>query len=228
MSGLIKICGISREDHAEAVAASGADFIGFMFVPESRRRAEPWKARVCAEHAKAVNPHIRAVGVFLGASIQTIGEVREEAGLDLVQIHDLPGAEWLSELAMPAWITARAEPGIQIETIDERFRNGSASGYVEALLFDAYHPTQAGGTGLTADWGAARQLAARHPLILAGGLSPKNVDEAINTVRPRGVDVSSGVERDGAKDPALIAEFVQRARAAFEAYSISRGTSSQV
>ncbi len=228
MSGLIKICGISREDHAEAVAASGADFIGFMFVAESRRRVEPWKARVCAEHAKAVNPHIRAVGVFLGAPIQMIREIREEAGLDLVQIHDLPNAAWLSELAMATWITARAEPGMQVETIDERFQRGSASGYVEALLFDAYHPIQAGGTGLTADWSAARQLAARHPLILAGGLNPENVNDAINTVRPRGVDVSSGVERDGVKDPELIAEFVRRARAAFASYSISSGTSSQV
>jgi phosphoribosylanthranilate isomerase len=215
MSGLVKICGISREEHAEVVAASGADFIGFMFVEESRRRVEPWTARILIERAKAVNPLIRAVGVFLDASIEEIRAVHDEAGFDLVQYHGVATAEWLEDLSMPTWWTARVTPTITIESIDAAFASASKSGHVEALFIDAYHPTKAGGTGLLADWSAASELAARHPLILAGGLTPENIGNAIAQVRPRGVDVSSGVESDGIKDPDLIAAFVKNARAAF-------------
>jgi phosphoribosylanthranilate isomerase len=215
MSGLVKICGISREDHAEAVAESGADFIGFMFVTESRRRVEPWTARMLTERAKAINPEIRAVGVFLDASIERIRAVHDDAGFDLVQFHGNASAEWLEELSMPVWLTARVAPETSIATIESSFLEASRSGHVEALMLDAYHPTQAGGTGTLADWGAATEIAKRHPLILAGGLSPENVADAIAQVRPRGVDVSSGVECDGMKDSELIAAFVKSARVAF-------------
>lgn len=214
MSGFVKICGISREEHAEAVAASGADFIGLMFA-ESRRRVEPWTARICIERAKAINPAIRAVGVFVDASIERIRAIHDDAGFDLVQFHGTPTAEWLDELSLPAWVTARVGPTNSVEAIGASFIAASRSGHVEALFVDAYHPTLAGGTGTLADWGAATTLATRHPLILAGGLSPENVVEAITQVKPRGVDVSSGVERDGMKDSELIASFIRNARAAF-------------
>jgi phosphoribosylanthranilate isomerase len=94
------------------------------------------------------------------------------------------------------------------------------------VLFDAYHPTLAGGTGERADWGIAEAFARDLPVMLAGGLNPDNVAEAIATVRPTGVDVSSGVERNGTKDPVLMRAFITRARAAF-AQSTSSGTSSQ-
>ncbi|CAN5414413.1 phosphoribosylanthranilate isomerase [soil metagenome] len=215
MSGLIKICGISREEHAEAVAESGADFIGFMFVAESRRRVDPWTARILIERAKAINPAIRGVGVFLDASIGTIRAVHDDAGFDLVQFHGIATAEWLDELSMPAWVTARVDPTHSVDDIEASFIAASVSGHVEAIMLDAYHPAQAGGTGMLADWGAATEIASRHPLILAGGLSPANVANAIAQVRPRGVAVSSSVERDGIKDPDLIAAFVKNARAAF-------------
>jgi phosphoribosylanthranilate isomerase len=226
MSGLIKICGISQEAHAEAVAASGADFIGFVFA-ESRRRVESWTARICIERAKAIKPDIRAVGLFVKATIADVHAVRDEAGFDLVQLHGSPARDWLEELAIPAWFAARAEPGIATSDIEKRFVDVSESGYVEALFFDAYHPTLAGGTGLLADWSVAADLAARHPLVLAGGLTPDNVGDAIAQVRPRIVDVSSGVERDSVKDPERIAAFVRNAREAFD-HSMSSGTSSQV
>ena len=216
MSGQIKICGISQEAHAEAVAESGADFIGFVFA-ESRRRIEPWTARICIERAKAINPGIRAVGLFVKATIEDIHAIRDEAGFDLAQIHGLPSAEWLEQLAIPVWVTARVEPGSPVKPIEAGFIDASESGYVEALLLDTYHPTLAGGTGMLGDWDAARDFANRHPVILAGGLSPDNVGKAIVQVRPHGVDVSTGVESDGIKDPALIAAFVRNARGAFAA-----------
>lgn len=215
MSGLVKICGISQEEHAEAVAASGADFIGLMFAAESRRRVEPWTARILIERAKAVNPAIRAVGVFVDASIERIRAVHDDAGFDLVQNHGAVTSEWLNELSMPVWVTVRVGPSNSIGAIDSSFVAASKSGHAEALFIDAYHPTKAGGTGMLADWSAATELASRHPLILAGGLTPENIGDAIAQVRPRGVDVSSGVERDGVKDPELIEAFVKNARAAF-------------
>lgn len=218
MSGLVKICGIMREEHAEAVAAAGADFIGLNFVAESRRRVDPWTARILIERAKAVNPEIRAVGLFVKAAIEEIHAVRDEAGFDLAQIHGLPSAEWLEALSIPTWVVARIEPTTVIVDLEADFVAASESGHVEALMLDAYHPRLAGGTGLLADWSAAKELAARHPLILAGGLTPANVGDAISQVRPRGVDVSSGVERDGTKDPDLIAAFVRNAREAFAAH----------
>lgn len=217
MSGLVKICGISQEAHAEAVAESGADFIGLNFFPESRRYVTPWTARVCVERAKALNPGIRAVGLFVSATIDDIRAVHDEAGFDLVQIHGLPPAEWLEELSIPAWVTARVEPSTTSAEIEMKFLAASQSGHVEALLLDGYHPTLAGGTGLLADWDVAKDFATRHPVILAGGLTPANVGDAIARVQPRGVDVSSGVERDGIKDPELIAAFVRNAREAFAA-----------
>jgi phosphoribosylanthranilate isomerase len=229
MSGMIKICGISQEAHAEAVAESGADFIGFVFA-ESRRRIEPWTARICIERAKAINPDIRAVGLFVKATVADIHAARDEAGFDLVQLHGSPAKQWLEDLAIPAWYAARAEPGVSTFDIEKRFATISESGYVEALFFDAYHPTLAGGTGLLADWRVAAELASRHPLVLAGGLTPGNVGDAIAQVRPRIVDVSSGVERDGVKDSERIAAFVRSAREAFSTldHSISSGTSSHV
>ena len=99
---------------------------------------------------------------------------------------------------------------------------------VEMILLDAYHPRLAGGTGKLSDWTLAADLARKVPLMLAGGLKPGNVADAIGAVRPAAVDVSSGVETDGVKNPELIRAFLANARAAFAAngYSISSGTSS--
>jgi phosphoribosylanthranilate isomerase len=90
-----------------------------------------------------------------------------------------------------------------------------------AALIDGYHPTAKGGTGIRADWRIAADVSSHQPFLLAGGLDPENVGEAIATVRPLGVDVSGGVERDGVKDPTLIAEFVHRARAAFAEHRVA-------
>jgi phosphoribosylanthranilate isomerase len=136
----------------------------------------------------------------------------------LLQIHqgDQP-IDWAA-FTRPVIPVIRPKPGVSIETLERpigMIRRSGAS--VPAIMVDAWHPTLAGGTGEQSDWEAAARLALHQPLILAGGLKPETVAEAIATVRPFGVDVSSGVETGKVKDPAKITAFVQNAIAAFQA-----------
>lgn len=224
MTGLIKICGIREHEHAEAAAAAGADFIGFVFA-ESRRRVTPAEACQLIATARTTNPAIRAVGLFVNASSDEIRRVRDTAGFDLVQLHGERTTERLSELGVPAIVSLRVEPEADPLQL-HRFAEDVAR-YAELIMIDGYHPTLAGGTGLRADWNVAGRLALNVPVLLAGGLDPECVSEAIRTVQPAGVDVSGGVERNGIKDAELIRSFIANARAAF-AQSISSGTSSQL
>jgi phosphoribosylanthranilate isomerase len=227
VSGLVKICGVMRPEHAEAAASAGADLIGFNFA-ESRRRVTPETARVAIERARAINPAVRSVGLFVDASPEEITRVAAESGVNLVQLHGMPAAETVEKLDTPALIVVRAEPDRSSENLTEYITAMTSLELVEMILLDAYHPTLAGGTGMLADWKFAAKLARRTPMMLAGGLNPGNVADAISTVRPAAVDVSSGVETDGVKDPDLIQEFIAIARSAFAAsgYSMSSGTSS--
>jgi len=227
MSGIIKICGVMQVAHVEAAAAAGADLIGFNFA-ESRRRVSPEFARDAVGRAKAINPAVRAVGLFVDASPETISQVYEESGVDLVQLHGMPSVETVERLGLPALVAVRVNPDRSSEALSEYIASMATTDLVEMILLDAYHPTLAGGTGLLADWERAADLARRARLMLAGGLNPGNVASAIKAVRPAAVDVSSGVETDGVKNPELISAFVTNARVAFAAngYSTSSGTSS--
>ena len=228
MTARVKICGLSRPEHARVAAEAGADLIGLVFA-ESRRRVTPDAARVVIDATKAFNPRIRAVGLFVDADAATIARVYGESGIDLVQLHGMPTPDVIEAIGLPVLIAVRHRPGDDRERLFDYIDSVLGLPVVEMILLDAYHPTLAGGTGTLADWSLAADLARRAPLILAGGLNPENVGEAIESVRPAAVDVSSGVELDGAKDADLIRRFLQRAHAAFAAngaYSISSGTSS--
>jgi phosphoribosylanthranilate isomerase len=227
MSGLVKICGLTNLEHAEAAARAGADLIGLVFA-DSRRRVTPATARSLIERARSINPSIRAVGLFVDASQEMILDVHDESGIDLVQLHGMPPAESVERLGIPALLVVRDAPGRRGEELTRYIATVAQIAPVEMIMLDAYHPTLAGGTGTLSDWKLAAELARRVPLMLAGGLKPGNVEAAISTVRPAAVDVSSGVERMGTKDPALIRDFITNARSAFEAngYSTSSGTSS--
>ena len=225
MSGLVKICGIRRVDHAVATAEAGADLIGFNFAA-SKRYVEPDIAREAIDAVRAINPAIRTVGLFLYATRDEIRRVHEVAGFDLVQLHGDLSIDEIAGIGLPAIVPVRVQPNEDIERLHAFVSQAAASDSVEFVMIDGYHPELAGGTGLRADWGVARVLAETVSLMLAGGLNPENVADAIASVRPEVVDVSSGVERDGVKDPDLIRAFIRNARSAF-AQSISSGTSSQ-
>lgn len=198
----VKICGLTRAEEAVSAAEAGADAVGFVFAP-SPRRVTPAEAR---EIGKRLPRAVARVGVFLSPRPDEVERVMAEAGLDLAQIHGFfPPEGWfrLGGRAIRAVSVGRDEPVKELTYGSPRF-----------LLLDAYHPRLAGGAGRVFPWALARAFQALGPpILLAGGLTPANVRDALQAVRPAGVDVSSGVESaPGRKDPALVKAFVAAVR----------------
>ncbi|MGQ9548732.1 MAG: phosphoribosylanthranilate isomerase [Roseiflexus sp.] len=207
----VKICGVRTRDHALTAVDAGADMIGLIFAP-SRRRIDPDNAAGIAEAVRTATGNRRSVsliGVFVNDDVTHIRAIAELCGLDGIQ---LSGDEPV------AYATALA-PLLVIKAI--RFDNSTRESdwLIEdrahvRLLVDAHVSGSYGGAGVIADWDRAADLARRRPLLLAGGLTPANVADAIRRVRPWGVDVSSGVESNGVKDHQKIRAFVAAARSA--------------
>jgi phosphoribosylanthranilate isomerase len=211
---MVKICGLREPEHAAAAAAAGADLIGFIFAPSHRQVTAEQAAR-CVAAARAGDHRPLAVGVFVDAAATEIATTVETAGLDAVQVHGDEPDESVGRLGVPVIRAIRPRPGAAAATVEQELERWAARpDPPAAFLVDGYSDAGAGGMGVRADWALARRLAARWPILLAGGLDPSNVGEAIAMAAPRGVDVSSGVERDGRKDPALIAAFVAATRSA--------------
>ncbi len=188
---LVKICGITRLDDAEAAVEAGAGALGFVFWPASSRFIDPYRARTIVSR---LPPFVTAVGVFVNQPVEYVSGVASLVRLGAVQLH---GEETVAYAArVPAAIIKAIAVG------GEGTDNAADLWPVQTmLLLDGYDPVKRGGTGRTIDWPVAAQVAARRRVILAGGLTPENVGEAIASVRPFGVDVSSGVERaPGLKD----------------------------
>jgi phosphoribosylanthranilate isomerase len=213
----IKICGLTRVEDVREAAAAGADAIGINFYAGSRRFVEPRNA----QHLVAAAPRkMTKVGVFVNADVETVCGIYDALGLDLIQLHGDEPPEFLAELGN--------RPIIRAFRVDDRGLAPVAAYLAEcvrlnsrprAVLLDAYHPNQFGGTGQPADWptiAAQRHLINEYPLVLAGGLTPQNVATAIKTVQPTAVDTASGVEsQPGHKDPDQMQQFVSAARTAF-------------
>lgn len=206
----VKICGVKTLDEALAAIDAGADMLGFNFYPPSPRYVKP---SCCAEVITALDNRrlsVTTAGVFVNASAEDITAIMDGCGLDLAQ---LSGDE------PPALVEAlgeRAFKAIRPQTIDkaraalDRYPRRDAP---PALLIDTAHRSAYGGTGQTGDWDIARALGQAAPVLLAGGLRPENVTDALRQARPWGVDVASGVESaPGRKDPARIAVFVRAVR----------------
>jgi phosphoribosylanthranilate isomerase len=197
---LIKICGITRADDALAAVAGGAGAVGFVFWPGSPRFIDPFRAR---KIAAALPPFITAVGVFVNQPLEYIKGVTSLVRLGAVQLHGDETPQFASA------ITGPVVKAIALDAADEA--QIAAWPTSTTLLLDVHDPVKRGGTGRTIDWTAAADVAARRRVLLAGGLTPDNVADAVARVRPFGIDVSSGVERaPGIKDH-------QRLRALFEA-----------
>lgn len=200
----IKVCGITRIDDGRIAAEAGADMLGFIFFPPSSRYLSPADAR---EVILGLPPEIDKVGVFVNEPVAKIAEIAEHCGLDRVQLHGEEPLDHLHALRRFAPIKGigLAEPADVQRLL--RFRGFT-------WLVDTPCPNY-GGSGVLGNWELACQAAEQGPTILAGGLTPENIADAIHTVSPWGVDVSSGVEvAKGIKDHALIREFVATARAA--------------
>jgi phosphoribosylanthranilate isomerase len=206
----VKICGITTLDDALAALDAGADLLGFNFYPKSPRVIGPEACAAITAELRRRNCAASLVGVFVNASQNQVAETLRTCGLDLAQLSGDEPPEWVRALGSQAFKALRpvnaAELALALAALPHRPQP-------PALLLDANRPGAYGGTGQTADWSLASDLALQVPLLLAGGLTPENVARAIRQVRPWGVDVASGVETaPGRKDPAKMAAFVQAAR----------------
>ncbi|HEX9779559.1 MAG TPA: phosphoribosylanthranilate isomerase [Geopsychrobacteraceae bacterium] len=197
----VKICGITNPDDALQAAACGADAIGLVFFAKSPRCVSPERAR---EIIARLPPLVTTVGLFVNEDPRTIRAVAARCRLDRVQLH---GDESPADCLLPPLRVLKA---LRVRDAESLAR---ADDYPADLLLDAWSDQVYGGSGRQFDWQLARALAARRPIILAGGLRPDNVAEAVAAVNPYAVDVSSGVERSpGRKDHEKVAEFIRRAR----------------
>jgi phosphoribosylanthranilate isomerase len=201
---LVKICGITRLADARHAVACGVDALGFVFWPKSPRYIAPDRA---VEIVALLPASVTAVGVFVNESVDGIRTIVERTGIGAVQLHGDETPEYASALGWPVW---------RAFTLERAEAMSTAWPPETTVLVDAADPVRRGGTGVTVDWGRAAGIARMHRIVLAGGLTPENVAEAIETVRPYGVDVSSGVEDSpGVKNVDKIERFLTGARSAF-------------
>jgi phosphoribosylanthranilate isomerase len=212
----IKICGIGDENHALAAVEAGADFIGLVFAP-SKRQVTPIKACEIASAVKKSSDVTKVVGVFVNAPASQVNEIADFCALDWVQLSGDESWEYCREIVEPVIKAIRIGQQSPEEVCAE------LSAGVKLLpaqrfitLLDSQVEGKYGGTGESFNWNLAQQVAKWFPIIIAGGLDPKNVARLIETVRPWGVDVSSGVETGGVKDIAKIRRFVEEVRKADE------------
>ena len=203
MSLLVKICGITRPEDAEQAVAAGADLIGLNFWRGSKRFVQDKQAR---EIIAAIPPGVLKVGVFVNAHPLVVSETLADLKLDLVQLHG-------DEIAA-TWTWLRPEQTIRVVRVRDQASLKETLGWQARLfLYDAYAEGY-GGSGKRAPWDVVA-AGARRPFLIAGGLNPSNVAEAIRATRPDGVDVSSGVESaPGIKDMRKVRAFIKHARAA--------------
>jgi len=198
---IVKICGIKTLKDALAAIDSGADYLGFNFYPKSVRFIEKSACAEITSVLKREHPQVKLVGVFVNSSVDEVKDILQTCHLDLAQLHGDETPEIFAQLAPHAFRAFRGIPE-------------SNAGYERSvapfMLIDAAVKGVYGGSGVTADWAAAAKLARQYPLLLAGGLTPENVADAVRQVQPWGVDVASGVESaPGEKDAVKMSEFVR-------------------
>ncbi|WP_044874986.1 phosphoribosylanthranilate isomerase [Pseudomonas sp. LFM046] len=199
----IKICGITRIEDALAAVAAGADAIGLVFYAKSPRAVTPAQAKAIVA---ALPPFVTSVGLFVDMPRDELKQVLSEVPLDLLQFHGDEGPEDCAGHGRPYIKALRVKPGDDVAAAISRYPDAAG------ILLDTYVPGTPGGTGEAFDWSLVPRNAAK-PLVLAGGLTPENVGEAVRQVRPYAVDVSGGVEASkGIKDAEKIQSFIRRAR----------------
>ena len=207
----LKIDGLRDADNALIAARSGADFLGFVFVPGVRRQLSVDRARAIIDEFRSryEGTPPRVVGLFADQPTEDVNRTIEVCGLDLAQLCGQEPREYWRQIEAPVikMVKVRDDGDID-EAVADTIRSAEevvADGH--RLLLDKYEAGAKGGTGKTFDWGIAAEVAERYDILLAGGLTPENVKRAIDAVSPWGVDISSGVETDGVKDPAKIRAF---------------------
>ena len=203
-----KICGITRTQDIQAAVNAGVDAIGFVFFEPSPRYVN---IELAQQLAQLIPPYVNIVGLFVNATAEQIAQVLEQVPLDVIQFHGDETAEQCRQIAKynkRRWYKAiQVKPdatSVEIISTIQQYQQAGAS----AMLLDAWHPELKGGTGHSFDWSQFPKLDI--PLILAGGLNPDNIEDAIQMTQPYAVDVSGGVESaKGIKDQQRIEQFMQ-------------------
>jgi phosphoribosylanthranilate isomerase len=200
----VKICGITRVEDGTAAAALGADAIGLNFYPPSPRYVD---LETAAAIRRALPPFVTAVGLFVNATQETVEEGIEKVGLDMLQFHGDESPEDCEGFGMPYLKAVRVDGAVDLRAQCQRY-GGQRYAQAAGLILDTPDEKLWGGTGATFDWDLV-PADLPLPLLLAGGLTPENVAEAVRRLRPYAVDVSGGVESSpGVKDAERIARFI--------------------
>ena len=198
----VKICGITSVEDALQAVQAGADALGFVFYGGSPRNLDPLRA---ATIISRLPPFVQAIGLFVNADAGFVNDTADRCRLDLVQLHGDEAPEYCAQIRRRVIKAFRVRDASSLAPVRD-YR-------VAGILLDAYSPQALGGTGLSFNWELAGIAKEFGPVILAGGLAPDNVREAVERVAPYAVDVSSGVESSpGKKDPDKVSEFIKRAK----------------
>lgn len=202
----VKICGITSAEDATVAVEAGADALGFVFYRKSPRYIEPAMAR---QIIMGLPPLVLPVGVFVNEEQSVVRNLMDDCGLSLAQLHGSESAAYCQELGRPVLKALRVKDRSAFLALAE-FRGRAG---VRGFVLDAFSDQAYGGTGQVIDWQLAAEAAKAANILLAGGLTPDNVQQAIQAVQPYGVDVSSGVEREpGKKDHEKVRAFIRAAR----------------
>ena len=216
----IKICGITNIEDAQLAVEAGANLLGFIFYEPSPRYITPQTVLEIVSHFKGQTTNHKLplfVGVFVNTPLSDIEYILDFCRLDAVQLYGEESPEFVAHFQNQAYKALRPKSNeetehlVKLYTQSHQIREGTS--HLPSLLLDAYHPKLYGGTGRFTDWQMAAKVAKQHPLMLAGSLTSENVGAAIETIKPWGVDVSSGVEaKKGKKDPDKVKAFIREAR----------------
>ncbi|MGQ2966881.1 phosphoribosylanthranilate isomerase [Methylophilus sp.] len=197
----VKICGITRQEDAWAAIDAGADALGFVFYAPSPRAVTAAQAQAII---RTLPPYIGKVGLFVNAAVAEVQQLVAATALDCLQFHGDEQADYCEKFNLPYYKAIRVKPELNLIQCELDFASANA------LLLDTFSEKAVGGTGQTFDWSLI-PAGLQKPVILAGGLNPDNVTQALQQVQPYAVDVSGGVEaQKGIKSPEKIAAFMQR------------------
>jgi phosphoribosylanthranilate isomerase len=211
----VKICGLTNSADALIAAEAGADMLGFIFYPPSPRYVSPETVKSIINDQLPMTKGKRPVlvGVFVNEALERVWEILDFCGLDAAQLHGDEPPEMVAALPGRAYKALRPPSSAELEAAVKNYEFTIHHSQLPAFLLDAYHPNLYGGTGRVTDGSLAADAARRYNILLAGSLTPANVAEAVRTVNPWGVDVSSGVEAGpGRKDHAKVRAFVKNAK----------------
>ena len=204
----VKICGITNLEDAQVAVQAGADALGFIFYPKSSRFVE---IQVVKSIVNQLPPFVLPIGVFVNEEPTMVQNIMDVCGLALAQLHGEETPSYCETLGHPVLKGIRLRDHSSFLALAEYKGRAGVRGFV----IDAFSDSEYGGTGKIADWNLATEAAKAAPILLAGGLSPENVQDAIQRVQPYGVDVSSGVEASpGKKDHTKVQAFVRAAHLA--------------